>query len=324
MRNNEAVEQRPLHIKSAGGIFRNNITISVIIFALVLISARVFVPTIYQIMNVINVLRIVSIVGLVAIGETFILLTGEIDISVGSIMSLSLVTGGLFLNRGSLTALLISLLTGVALGFINGIAVTKGKINSLIMTLGTLSIYGGLALIIVRGQALYLYNRPMYLWMGKEYIAGIPVPVIFFIAVSCISYGFLSFTKRGHYLFYTGANKVAALCSGINVDNVKILAFSIAGFCAALAGPFFASQTNRITPIQGVGFELSAIAIAVLGGTDLSGGKGSIIGTVVGALTYGFLLNILSLSGVGTYMELVLKGVMLMAIVLIFQNIKKK
>ena len=125
-------------------------------------------------------------------------------------------------------------------------------------------------------------------------------------------------------MFYTGANKVAALCSGINVDNIKILAFSIAGFCAALAGPFFASQTNRITPIQGVGFELSAIAIAVLGGTDLSGGKGSIIGTVVGALTYGFLLNILSLSGVGTYMELVLKGVMLMAIVLIFQNIKKK
>jgi len=320
----ESIAVKPLYLRSSGGILRKNITISLIILMTVLICGLIFIPSIFKIMNVINVLRIVSIVGLVAIGETFVLLTGEIDISVGSIMSLSLVTGGIVLPFGAITALLISYLTGVLLGAINGYAITKGKINSLIMTLGTLSIFAGLALVASRGQAVYLYDYPIYLWMGKGYIASLPVPVVFFIVFSLIGFAFLTFTKKGRYFYYTGANKTAAYCSGVQVDNIKILAFSMAGFCAALAGPFFASQTNRVTPIQGVGFELSAIAIAVLGGTDLSGGKGNIIGTIIGALTYGFLLNILSLSGIGTYMEQVLKGGMLIAIVLIFQNIKQR
>lgn len=318
VKNRETVTQG--NIKN---LFRENIVISIILLILVLAIGGVLVPNIFQAMNIINVIRIVSIVGLVAIGETFVLLTGEIDISVGSIMSLTLAIGGLLLPLGTLPAIILSLLLGTALGAINGIAITKGKINSLIMTLGTLSIFAGLALVATRGQASYLYDYEIYLWLGKGYLMGLPVSVIFFIIITIIGTIFLMLTKKGKQLIYTGANRNAAWCSGIKVDNIKIIAFSISGFLAALAGPFFASQTNRITPIQGVGFELSAIAIAVLGGTSLTGGKGNVIGTVIGALTYGFLLNILSLSGIGTYLEQVLKGGLLIFIVLIFQNIRK-
>jgi len=304
-------------------IFQKNITISILLLVLVLAIGGIFVPNIFQAMNIINVIRIVSIVGLVAIGETFVLLTGEIDLSVGSIMSLTLAVSGFLLPLGTLPAIIISLILGTALGAINGIVITKGRINSLIMTLGTLSIFGGLALIVTRGQARYLYDFELYLWLGKGYLLGLPVPVIFFIIFAILGTLLLSFTRIGKQLVYTGANRDAAWCSGIKVDNIKIIVFSISGFLAALAGPFYASQTNRITPIQGVGFEMSAIAIAVLGGTSLDGGKGNIIGTLIGALTYGFLLNILSLSGIGTYLEQVLKGVLLILIVLIFQNIRK-
>jgi len=216
-------------------------------------------------------------------------------------MSLSLVVGGSFLFLGSVPALLITCLVGLTLGAINGIAVGKGKVKSLIMTLGTLSIYGGLALVVTRGQAIYLYGLP-YLWVGRGYILNIPIPVIMFAIVSLICFFFLKYTNTGRYIYYTGANEVAAMYSGVRVDKIKIFAFSISGLLAAMAGPLFASQTQRITPIQGVGFELSAFVIAILGGTDLWGGKGSIIGVVIGALSYGFLLNILALSGAGTYL----------------------
>lgn len=320
----ETINMNSLSRDNVKNFFKENIVISIILLVLVLVIGGTFIPNIFKPQNVINVIRIVSIVGLVAIGETFVLLTGEIDISVGSIMSLTLAVGGLLLPLGTIPALLISLVLGTVLGMINGFAIAKGKINSLIMTLGALSIYAGLALIVTRGQASYLYDFDIYLWLGKGYLLGLPVSVIFFILIMIVGTVFLVFTKRGKQLIYTGTNNRAAWCSGIKVDNIKILAFALAGFLAALAGPFFASQTNRITPIQGVGFELSAIAIAVLGGTSLTGGKGSVLGTVIGALTYGFLLNILSLSGIGTYMEQVLKGGLLIIIVLIFQNIQKK
>ncbi|MGI6114279.1 MAG: ABC transporter permease [Mahellales bacterium] len=305
-------------------ILRHNIFILICILAATLIIGGIFVTTIFQSTNITNVLRISSIVGIVAIGSTIVLLTGEIDLSVGSIMSLSLVTGGYFLQFGSAAGLILTYLTGLLLGIINGLIVTKGNITSLMVTLGTLSVYGGLANVIARGQATYLYNADAYLWLGKGYIAGLPFPVILFLILSIIFSVFLSYTRTGKHIYFAGANARAALYSGVKVHRIKILAYALSGLCAAAAGPLLSSQTNRITPTQGTGYELSAIAIAVLGGTSLDGGKGNIIGTLLGALTYGFLLNILTLSGIGTYMEQVLKGVLLVAIVMIFENINKR
>lgn len=308
-------------LKAARAILSNSLLLLLLILFIVLTIGGIFVPNVFQITNLANVLRIVSIVGLVALGETLVLLTGEIDLSVGSIMSLSLVVGGLFLDQGSGWALSVTLMSGLLLGLINGAAVAFGKVPSLIMTLGTLSVYGGLANVVAVGQAKYLYGLDLYLWTGKGYILGMPVPVVIFLSMIAICFLFQTFSKPGRSVFYTGANNLAAYYSGISVERVKIAVFGLAGLFAAMAGPMYASQTNRVTPLQGVGFELSAIGIAVLGGTSIEGSRGNVIGTLLGALIYGFLLNILALSGIGTYMEQILKGTMLIVIVLAFQNI---
>jgi ribose/xylose/arabinose/galactoside ABC-type transport system permease subunit len=292
-----------------------------VLLALVLTVGGILVPHVFQVDNIANVLRSSSIVGLVAVGMTFVMLTGEIDLSVGSIMSLSLVIGGEFLDAGSGVALVVTGLCGLVLGAVNGIAVGYGRINSLIMTLGTLAIYGGLANVVARGQAVYLYQSPAYTWTGKGEIAGLPVPLLIFLAVCAAGAVVLGVTKVGRDINYTGANPVAAWYSGVNVARTKVLVFAISGLLAGLAGPLLASQTNRITPTQGVGFELAAIAIAVLGGTALAGARGTVVGTLIGALIYGFLLNILALSGVETYTEQVLKGCLLIAVVLVFQRL---
>jgi ribose transport system permease protein len=293
----------------------------IVLLVLVLAVGGILVPHVFQVDNITNVLRSSSIVGLVAVGMTFVLLTGEIDLSVGSIMSLSLVLGGTFVDDGSLVALLVTGLCGLVLGAINGVAVGYGRINSLIMTLGTLAVYSGLANVVARGQAVYLYQSPAYTWTGKGAVLGLPVPLLIFLAVCVVGAVVLGMTKVGRSIYYTGANPTAAWYSGVNVARTKALVFAVSGFLAALAGPLLASQTNRITPTLGVGYELAAIAIAVLGGTALAGARGTVVGTLIGALIYGFLLNILALSGVETYMEQMLKGCLLILVVLVFQRL---
>lgn len=293
----------------------------IVLLVMVLAVGGILVPHAFQVDNITNVLRSSSIVGLVAVGMTFVLLTGEIDLSVGSIMSLSLVIGGQFVDEGSLAALLVTALCGLALGAINGIAVGYGRINSLIITLGTLAVYGGLANVVARGQAIYLYQSPAYTWTGKGAVLGLPVPLLIFLTVCAIGTVVLGVTKVGREIYYTGANPTAAWYSGVNVAGTKTLVFAVSGLLAALAGPLLSSQTNRITPTLGVGYELAAIAIAVLGGTALAGARGTVVGTLIGALIYGFLLNILALSGVETYTEQVLKGCLLIFVVLVFQRL---
>lgn len=305
-------------------ILSENYFILVIIFIITLIIAALFVPRVYQLMNILNVLRLASIIGLVAIGETFVILTGEIDISVGSILTLSLVIGGFFLRFNTGLAIAGTLAAGLILGIINGFAVGKGRLTSLIMTLGTYSIYAGTAFIISRGQPRYLYGFDFYLELGKGYFFGIPIPAVVFIFFTIICCMFLNFTKTGRYFYYAGGNETAAKVSGIRTDKIKILAFALSGLFASMAGPFIAAQTNRIGPSVGVGYEMSAIAIVVLGGTSIAGGKGHVIGTFVGAITYGIFLNMLALSGVGTYMEALLRGLLLIVAVIIFQNIRRR
>jgi len=290
------------------------------LLVLVLGIGGALVPHVFQSANVANVLRSSSIVGLVAVGMTIVLLTGEIDLSVGSIMSLSLIVGGQFLDQGSAVALLVTALCGLVLGTINGLAVGYGGVNSLIMTLGTLAAFGGLASVVSRGQAMYLYGAPTYAQTGTSDLAGIPLPFVIFLIVCAVVAVVLALTKIGRHIYYTGANPMAAWYSGINVARTKTLAFALSGLLAALAGPLLASQTNRITPTQGAGMELAALAIAVLGGTALEGARGTIVGALIGTLIYGFLLNILALSGMGTYVEQILKGLLLIAVVLVFQR----
>lgn len=265
--------------------------------------------------NLLNLLRIVSLTGVMAIGLTFVILVGEIDLSVGAILSLSAVMGGRFLDWGIGPVLLVTCGTGLVCGLINGIGVVKGKVPSLIMTLGTMVAFAGLANIVSGGKAVYPYKLPSYLWLGKGSLLGIPFPIIVFASVALISIFVLANTRFGRWVFYSGANRTASRFSGGRTDRVIILTFLISGLCASLAGPMISGQINRIWPTQGTGYEMAAISIAVLGGTSLTGGRGSVLGTVLAALIFGGLMNILNLTGVGTYLQDVFKGGLLVVVV---------
>ncbi len=265
--------------------------------------------------NLLNILRIVSLTGLMAIGVTFVILVGEIDLSVGSVLSLSAVIGGQFLDYGIGVVLIVTCCTGLLAGLINGIGVIKGKVPSLIMTLGTMVAFAGLANIISNGKAVYPYKLPSYLWLGKGDVLGVPFPIILFAVVIVISHFILSSTSLGRWIYFSGANRTASRFSGGKTDGIIILTFLISGLCASLVGPLISGQINRIWPTQGTGYEMAAISIAVLGGNRLTGGDGSVLGTVLAALIFGGLMNLLNLTGVGTYLQDVVKGGLLIVVV---------
>jgi ribose transport system permease protein len=265
--------------------------------------------------NLFNIARIVSLTGIMAVGITYVMLVGEIDLSVGAIMSLSAVMGGQFVHLGIVIVLLITLGTGLVLGLINGIGVIKGKVPSLIMTLATLTVYSGLANIVCGGKAVYPYQLPGYLWLGNGDIFDVPFPIIVFGAITIISILVLNFTEFGRWVYYTGANRTASRLSGGRTDGVIITTFLISGVLSSMVGPMISGQMNRIWSTQGAGYELAAISIAVLGGASLTGGKGTMTGTFVAAFIFGGLMNILNLSGVGTYLQDVVKGGLLVFVV---------
>ncbi|NIM97710.1 MAG: ribose ABC transporter permease [candidate division Zixibacteria bacterium] len=272
-------------------------------------------PGFLKLENLFNLTRIVSLTGVMAIGLTYVMLVGEIDLSVGAIMSLSAVMGGRYLHLGIGPVLAITCGIGLLLGFVNGVGVVKGRVPSLIMTLATLSVFSGLANIVSGGKAVYPYQLPAYLWLGNGNLLGVPFPVVVFIIVALVSIFVLNYTEFGRWVYYTGANRTASRLSGGRTNRQIILTFLISGLFASMVGPMISGQINRIWPTQGAGYELAAIAITVLGGTSLTGGKGTVTGTFIAALIFGGLMNILNLSGVGTYLQDVVKGALLVFVV---------
>lgn len=306
-------------------ILSNNILISLIIFAVAFTICAIFVPSLLKPSNIINVLRMNSINGIVAIGMTLVMLTGEIDLSVGAIMSLSLTIGAVMVSAGNpVLGFVLTLIVGMVAGFINGWIIAKSRVASLMITLGMSSLYGGIANIVANGQATYLYNANLYLSLGKGTLLGIPGPVIIFLLLIVLFSVLMVKTRFGKQVYYTGANSKAGWLAGIRTQRIKIIVFMLCGLMAALAGPLLAAQLNRTIPTLGSGYEVTAIAIAVLGGTSLEGGRGSIAGTLIGVLTLGFLSNALSLSGMGTYVETVLKGIMIIVIVVVYEFVKRR
>jgi ribose/xylose/arabinose/galactoside ABC-type transport system permease subunit len=268
-----------------------------------------------KIENLFNIARIVSLTGVMAIGVTYVMLVGEIDLSVGAIMSLSAVMGGRFLHLGIGPVLAITLGTGLVLGLINGMGVVKGKVPSLIMTLATLTVYSGLANIVSGGKAVYPYKLPTYLWIGNGDVFGVPFPIVVFGFLTIVSIFILNYTEFGRWIYYTGANRTASRFSGGRTDREIIVTFLVSGICSSIVGPMISGQINRIWSTQGAGYELAAISIAVLGGASLTGGKGTMTGTFLAAFIFGGLMNILNLSGVGTYLQDVVKGALLVFVV---------
>ena len=270
--------------------------------------------------NLLNVLRQVAIVGILAVGQTFVILTAGIDLSVGAILGVSVVLFASLLEDHSMAvAIPLGLLAGVAAGIVNGIGIAYARIPAFIMTLGMLSFVRGLAFIHTGGTPIPIINENFY-DVGNGYILGLPIPALFLIGTLIVSAVVLQVTPFGRSVYAVGSNEDAARLSGVPVHRYKLLVYVVSGFLAALAGLVYASQLSVGTPIAGQGYELDAIAAVVVGGTSLFGGKGSVFGTFIGTLIIGILANILNLTGVDPFVQQLFKGALIVVAVYVMSR----
>ncbi|MBD8037985.1 ribose ABC transporter permease [Solibacillus sp. A46] len=287
---------------------------------LIVIVITILNPSFMTTDNILNILRQVSISALIAFGMTFVILTGGIDLSVGSTLALTGAVAATMLASGMDPVLTIfaALLLGAILGAVNGVIIAKGKVAPFIATLATMTIYRGLTLVYTDGRPVSnLGNEITFQMLGKGYFFGIPVPVCTMILAFIALYVIMHKTTFGRRVYAVGGNEAASKLSGINVDRVKIAVYSLTGMLAALSALILTSRLNSAQPTAGTSYELDAIAAVVLGGTSLTGGKGWIFGTLVGALIIGVLNNGLNLIGVSSFFQQVVKGIVILIAVLI-------
>ncbi|ARU65011.1 ribose ABC transporter permease [Histophilus somni] len=281
--------------------------------------------------NILNILLQVSVICIIAVGMTYVILTGGIDLSVGSIVALSAVCLGLFTHLGLkwlgdevsdfavlavvLIAILGSVLVGALCGYINGIIIVYGKVTSFIATLGMMGIARGLALTISDGKTIYNFPDALrFFGNGRIPISdsfSIPIPVIIAILVVLVSFYVLTQTIFGRQIYALGGNREAVRLSGVNVEKLEVKTYAINGALAAVGAVILVGRLNAAQPIAGTGYELDAIAATVIGGTSLMGGFGSVIGTSIGALIMGVLQNGLTLLDVTSYLQRLIIGVVI-------------
>lgn len=277
-------------------------------------------PAFLEPLNILNLLRQISINALIAFGMTFVILTGGIDLSVGAILALSsaLTAGFIVSGMDPILAIIVGCIIGAVLGMINGLLITKGKMAPFIATLATMTIFRGLTLVYTDGNPITgLGSNYAFQLFGRGYFLGIPVPAITMLLTFIVLWVLLHKTPFGRRTYAIGGNEKAALISGIKVPRVKIMIYSLAGFMSALAGAILTSRLNSAQPTAGTSYELDAIAAVVLGGTSLSGGRGRIVGTLIGVLIIGVLNNGMNLLGVSSFYQSVVKGIVILIAVLL-------
>jgi ribose transport system permease protein len=281
--------------------------------------------------NLLNIVRFASENGIIAIGVTLVILTGGIDLSVGAILALCAVGAAAFMTRYDLetgpTVLLVLALGGLV-GIVNGLVTTRFNIQSFITTLAMLGVArgvaslwsGGYAIPIAYGEGVGL-APPSFkaIFAGQVSVVSleIPAPVFYFLGVGLIASFLLRRTGFGRHVYAVGGNETAARLSGVDVDRVKVIVFAISGLLAGLAALLHAALVNQGSHIDGSGYELNAIAAVVIGGTSLAGGVGTIVGSMIGALTLSILDNILGLRNIQSEYQAILKGVIIVLAVVI-------
>ena len=286
---------------------------------LLFIVITVLNPSFMEPNNILNLLRQTSINALIAFGMTFIILTGGIDLSVGSILALSsaLMAGMMVSGLDPILAILVGILLGAIMGVINGILVSKGKMAPFIVTLATMTIFRGLTLVYTDGKPITgIGDSEMFQMLGRGYFLGLPVPAVVMVIAFLILWFLLHKTSFGRKTYAIGGNERASRISGIKVDRVKVAIYGLAGTMAAIAGAILTSRLNSAQPTAGQSYEMDAIAAVVLGGTSLSGGKGRLFGTLVGVLIIGTLNNGMNLLGVSSFYQQVVKGAVILIAVL--------
>jgi ribose transport system permease protein len=276
--------------------------------------------------NLLNVLRQVSINALIAFGMTFVILLGGIDLSVGSVLALSgaLMAGMMGGGMNPIAAFVVALAAGAAMGLLNGLMVTQGKVAPFIATLGTMTLYRGCNMVYTNGSPMTGFHGDFMQMLGSGYVLGIvPVPVVVTLIVFGALWFVLTKTVFGRHVYAVGGNPEASKISGVKVGHVQLWVYSLSGLMAALAGAILTSRLNSAQPTAGAGYELDAIAAVVIGGTSLAGGRGWLIGTLIGAVLLGVLNNGLNLLGVSSFYQQVIKGIIILLAVLMDRAGKK-
>lgn len=269
--------------------------------------------------NFFNVVRQITINLYLACGMTFVILLGGIDLSVGSVIAVTgCISAGMvtWLKLPVPAGILIGILCGTLVGAFNGLVVSKTTIPAFIVTLATMNVGRGIARIYTKAQTIAVLDDAYTFW-GKGNIGGIPVQLYLIVAVIIVASFLLNRTRFGRHIYATGGNQTAAEYSGINVKKVTFLVFTFSGFLASLAGVLTVGRTFTATMIMGDGAEMDAIAAVVLGGTSMSGGKGSISGTVIGAIVIGVLKNGMNLLGIDSSWQYVVQGIVILIAVYI-------
>lgn len=294
-----------------------------LIALLVLIAVVSFLnPNFFMLDNLLNILRQTSVNAIIAVGMTLVILTAGIDLSVGSVLALCGAVAATMVGLELPVYVVIpaALALGAALGGISGVIIAKGKVQAFIATLVTMTLLRGATLVYTDGRPVstgFSDAADSFAWLGTGYLFGIPVPIWLMALVFIAAWYTLNHTRMGRYIYALGGNEAATRLSGINVDRVKIAVYALCGLLAALAGLIVTSRLSSAQPTAGTGYELDAIAAVVLGGTSLAGGKGRIMGTLIGALIIGFLNNALNLLDVSSYYQMIAKAVVILLAVLV-------
>ncbi|MEM1552770.1 MAG: ABC transporter permease [Candidatus Bathyarchaeia archaeon] len=296
------------------GRFETLIAIAIAFTVAIFIS-----PVFLSSRNLVNIFMHISIIGIIATTMTFVISMGGIDLSVGSVLALSSICATVLLknNIPVIASIVIGLLVGATVGGINGILTVFAKLPPFIVTLGTMGIARGAALIIAGGRSVYGFP-PSFLAIGQSFVGNfIPVPVIIFMSIVLISYFVYFYTPFGKYTVIIGDNEEAAYSVGIPVKKIKVVNYIISGISAAIGGIIFAARLNAAEPTSGIGYELDAIAAVVIGGTHLFGGRGTVLGTFLGIVFVGLIRNILNLLAVSPYFQQIAIGSVLIGAVLL-------
>lgn len=292
-----------------------------LIFLVVVIS--IISPDFRTVNNFLSLLRQSAINGLIAFGMTCIILTGSIDLSVGSVLALTSIICAHTIKIGlpAPLSMLIALIFGIILGTISGLMVTKSRLQPFIATLITMTGYRGLTMILSGGRPIsrlgdnFLLNQ-----IGKGSLIGIPIPVWILIIFFAIFLFVLKKTVLGRQIYATGSNSKAAELAGINTNNIKLIVYAVSGFMASLSGLILVSRLGSAQPTLGSGYELDAIAAVALGGTSMTGGRGKITGTLIGILIIAVLNNGLNIIGVSSYYQDVVKALVIFLAVVSDRN----
>jgi ribose transport system permease protein len=300
-----------------------------LILSLMVIFLSLYTTTFLTSTNIFNILRAFSWIAISAFGQTLVIITAGIDLSVGSVMALSGLASAMLLVRGVSVpvSILVGLLTGTVVGILNGLMITKGKLPPFIATLGTLLMGRGFCNGLTGGWPVR--NLPdAFRFLGQHDIPigswGVPMPLIFMLLFGVITAIFLERTVWGYRIYALGGNEEATALSGINTDRIKLLVYALCGFLTAIGGVLMTARLGVAAPTAASGYELDVIAAVVVGGTSLSGGSGTILGTLIGAAIMQVLRNGLILTGVSAYWLQAVQGLVIVSAIMVDQLRKRR